>query len=283
MNKSKAFVDTTILTNYLIKSGEEKREAKESLAKYKTTELPVYAIKEFKAGPLDYVKYLHNKLLETGSIEDTIIALSKLGMQRNRQATALQLLGEYMKRVKNSKTNTKLKIKYNELADEDIISYDALRLETKVLVYKAWKKRRSVTTKVVEPLSCYKEVKPFEEKNGNLSLKPKDCNDEDCCLTVRLREEKRFQVTQLRVSINKLPNNLKNKPENVKRLKILKEVGSNARRKISNSDCRNLGDAVFALFCPNDADILTTNIKDHKPLAEALNKTAVSPKEILAR
>ncbi len=58
MVKSKAFVDTTILTNRLIKFREEKKEAKDALAKYEITELPVYAIKEFKAGPLDYVKYL---------------------------------------------------------------------------------------------------------------------------------------------------------------------------------------------------------------------------------
>jgi len=39
---------------------------------------------------------------------------------------------------------------------------------------------------------------------------------------------------------------------------------------------------VFAFFAPKDATIVTTNIRDHRPLAAALGKTALSPKEILA-
>jgi hypothetical protein len=38
-----------------------------------------------------------------------------------------------------------------------------------------------------------------------------------------------------------------------------------------------LGDAVFALLAPHDFVILTTNLKDHEPLASALGKTAQLP------
>ena len=55
-----------------------------------------------------------------------------------------------------------------------------------------------------------------------------------------------------------------------------------ARMKGRASDCRNLGDAVFAFFAPNTSAILTTNIRDHRPLAAAVGKTAISPKEVLA-
>jgi len=281
MAKSKAFVDTTILTNRLIKSGKEKQEAKDALDKYEITELPVYAIKEFKAGPLDYVKYLYNKLQETGSVADTIIALSSIGRQRNRQQTAIRTLGELMKKASSLSMKTSLSAKYGHLAEKENISYDSVKYEAKMLLFKAWKKRNSVTTKVVQPLACYQEFPPYEKKNGELSLIPKNCETDDCCLSKTLREEKRFDLTKLKVAINKLPSELKNKAENQKRVKLLHEIGSNKGRKISNSDCRNLGDAIFALFCPQDADILTTNIKDHEPLANALGKTAVSPEQIL--
>jgi hypothetical protein len=282
MIKSKAFVDTTILTNRLIKFRGEKKEAKDALAKYEITELPVYAIKEFKAGPLDYVKYLYNKLLETESIGLTIIALTNNFRQKNKQATSLKLIGELLEEVKLSRTNNSLKAKYGRLADEESISYDSVKLETKLLTYKSWKKRRSVTTTVVQPLSCYQETAPFEEKNGLLSLKPNKCKTDNCCLIEKLRE-KRFDVTKLKVAIGNLPEALKTKPENVKRQKILREINSKPSIKISDSDCRNLGDAVFALFCPENADILTTNIKDHKPLANALGKTAISPEQVLSQ
>lgn len=281
MVKSKAFVDTTILTNSLIKFREEKKQAKAALSMYETTELPVYAIKEFKAGPLDYVKYLYNKLLETESIGLTIIALTDNFRQRNRQATALRLFGELCEEVKASRTNKTLKAKYGRLAEEEAITYDSVKYETKLLVFKAWKKRRTITTKVVDPLPCYQEVAPIEKKNGDLSLIPKKCVSDDCCLTKELKENKRFQLSQLIVAIDNLPEDLKNKPENTKRRKLLREIGSKPGKKISDSDCRNLGDAIFALFCPKDADILTTNTKDHEPLAKALGKTAVSPQQII--
>jgi hypothetical protein len=41
--------------------------------------------------------------------------------------------------------------------------------------------------------------------------------------------------------------------------------------------CRSLGDAIFAFFAPDDCIIVTTNLKDHEPLARALNKSATRP------
>lgn len=46
---------------------------------------------------------------------------------------------------------------------------------------------------------------------------------------------------------------------------------------LTDSQCRDLGDAVFALLAPHDSVILTTNLKDHEPLASALGKTAQLP------
>jgi len=57
----------------------------------------------------------------------------------------------------------------------------------------------------------------------------------------------------------------------------LKKLAVHPNSRFDREDCRALGDAYFALFAPADADILTTNLKDHRPLAEALGKTAVSP------
>ena len=40
-----------------------------------------------------------------------------------------------------------------------------------------------------------------------------------------------------------------------------------------------MGDAMFAFLCPNDAAILTTNLKDHRVLAQSVSKRAVAPSE----
>ena len=49
---NKAVVDTTILTDVLLNTGEVRANALNAISHYDETYLPVYAIKEFKAGPL---------------------------------------------------------------------------------------------------------------------------------------------------------------------------------------------------------------------------------------
>jgi len=63
------------------------------------------------------------------------------------------------------------------------------------------------------------------------------------------------------------------KPENSRRIKILKEfLKKKGHFVLEDKDCRGLGDVIFAIFCPNDAVVLTTNIVDHEPLAKVLGK-----------
>jgi hypothetical protein len=68
------------------------------------------------------------------------------------------------------------------------------------------------------------------------------------------------------------------KNENVNRYKVLHEIGRKPTNPLTEEYCIGLGDAYFALYCPKTATILTTNMKDHKPLAEALGKRAERPK-----
>jgi hypothetical protein len=42
-------------------------------------------------------------------------------------------------------------------------------------------------------------------------------------------------------------------------------------------DCRRFGDAYFVLFCPDDAVVLTTNVRDIKPMADALGVSVETP------
>ena len=67
------------------------------------------------------------------------------------------------------------------------------------------------------------------------------------------------------------------RPEDARRREALKKLAVHPNSRFERKDCRALGDAYFAFFAPTNADILTTNIKDHLPLASALGKKAVSP------
>jgi hypothetical protein len=67
------------------------------------------------------------------------------------------------------------------------------------------------------------------------------------------------------------------KAENNRRYQALRHIHRTPTKPFSDSLCRSLGDAVFALRAPHDCVILTTNIKDHAPLAQAIGKVAVEP------
>jgi len=164
----KAILDTTVLTDILLNSGEAKDIALKAVNCYCETFLPVYAIKEFKAGPLKNFVWIYNKLVVTGSYEKTIDALQRMSRtpRRYTTSTALQALREASASV-GKQTPADLLKKYGESASIDKILCDEFRLALKFKIVSAWKKRRKVTTGITNPLACYREVAPYEKKRIN--------------------------------------------------------------------------------------------------------------------
>jgi hypothetical protein len=271
---SKAFIDTTVLFDALIKTGEKGKTAKAALKRYDETEVPVYAFKELKAGPLANFVWFHNKLVLTKSYQRALEVLQRtsLGPKKYTVATALEALAEGARANRNL-TSADLVARYGDKARLDSINCDLWRFAIRTAIEKAWKRRRKLTTRVAVPLSCYREADPFEE-NGVIKLEPTSCVvNPECCLAAEMKARP-SDLRKLIDAIDKEPE----KPENKRRRKVLKEMSRIPKRYIvTNKECRDLGDAIFALFAPNDSVILTTNVRDHKPLAEALGKSVEEP------
>jgi len=92
---NRAYVETTILTNVLLKPDSKKQAAARSaLSRYEETLLPVYSIKEWKAGPLDHYSYVHDKLVETRSLAYTLSAINALNpvLEARRKGTSVEAL-----------------------------------------------------------------------------------------------------------------------------------------------------------------------------------------------
>jgi hypothetical protein len=139
----------------------------------------------------------------------------------------------------------------------------------------AWKRRRRVTTDIVYPLACYRETPPYE-KRGLIEIEPKTCNTSgECSLASSLRESA-DELRKMREAIRDSDKN-----EDRRRSKSLRQIYRTPRLAIQERECMNLGDAIFVLFCPKDSIILTTNISDFMPLAQALGKVVRTPNEIL--
>lgn len=265
---SDAYVETTVLTDILLKPKSPKQQrAKAALAKYANTLLPVYSIKEWKAGPLNYFAYLHDKLVLTQSLADTIqaiAALPRLGYLRATATEALAAAGQVAKKQPR---------KYAGLGSNDKENADSYRLALVSIIFRSWQKRRKVTSHVVHDLPCYLEAAPRVGKDGLFDLDPRLCErDQECCLASELKSKPEL-LEALRSAI---PQN-STRREDQKRRQALKQLIKHPKEAVTRETCRDLGDAIFAFFCPNNAVILTTNIKDHEPLAAAIGKKAEKP------
>jgi hypothetical protein len=268
----KAYVDTSVLADVLVKpKTAQGKAATEALQSYDLTLLPVYAIKELKAGILGTYVWLYNRLSESKSFWDifSILHRESRSLRRNRLSTALEAL-DLMKNSMASEMSGGLKQRYGIQANEDVVMCDEVRYRLRRAVRKAWQKRRSVTTEVIQPLACYEERAPTEER-GLLVDKPTSCRSGvECCMANDLRANVAHLEKLRDASAAGTP------AAHQTRHKILKDL---CRKKVFIDDrkCRSLGDAIFAFFCPEDATILTTNMKDHEPLANAVGKNAARP------
>jgi hypothetical protein len=270
---SKAFLDTTILADALLKPGETEVTTKAALRRYDTTELPVYAIKEFKAGPFNNFIWFYNKLALTNSFYDALKALHGMSLtpKRHTTATAIEALmaSAHMTRTL---TGDDMVDRYGEPAKLDRFLSDQFRLSLRTRIAFAWRRRRNVASQVVIPLSCYTEKAPFEE-DGILKSGPLKCNPQpECCLATALKSRPN-DLKKLKKIIDRQPD----KPENRRRAQVLRDLFRTPKRLMTEEMCRALGDAFFALFAPDDAVILTTNVRDHEPLANALGKSVETP------
>ncbi len=265
---SDAYVETTVLTDILLKPESPKqRRATTALKRYTKTLLPVYSIKEWKAGPLHNFAYLHDKLVFTKSFSQTLNAISALGRGTYLKSTAMEALAA---------TATSLKAapqKYAGLGNRDDEMADSYRLALASLIIRSWRKRRKITTHVVDDLTCYVEVEPRVGQDGFFDLTPQKCDgDQECCLGPRLKAQPQL-LEALRKAI---PEN-SDRTEDQRRRQALKHLLKHPKDKVDRETCRALGDAIYAFFCPQNAVVLTTNLRDHAPLAKAIGKKAEEP------
>jgi len=262
-----AYVETTILTDLLLKPYSHKQErAKAALARYDSTLLPVYSIKEWKAGPLYYFVYVHNKLVTTQSFANTLqaIAALPLGYRRSTAQEALAAAGQQLRRQPQN---------FTVLGNTDKDHADSYRLSLASIIIRSWNKRRKVTTQVVQELPCYLEAAPSIGTDRLFDLSPRHCQiDEECSLAVKLKSNPEL-LEALRDAI---PAN-STRREDQKRRKALKHLIKHPDWIFTRDLCRDLGDAIYAFFCPAGAVVLTTNLRDHERLTKALGKLAEKP------
>jgi len=261
------------LADALLKPGPRAEAAKAAIRRFDESLLPVYSIKEFKAGPLHHYAWFHGKLVQTKSWRASLEQLRRMGSSpRARWASSAVEALEAAAQNRRNITLGELITKYGAIATEDRVICDSYGYTLGNIIRTAWKRRRKLTTGVVGELSCYSEGDVVQERElfefGEMKCCPKD----ECALAGELRRNIATLKT-LRDTVGAQPP----KAENQKRFQVLRDFIRVPRQKLTPKQCVALGDAIFAFFCPSDATILTTNTTDITPLAEALGKRAEAP------
>jgi len=263
------YLDTTVLIEALFKTRPRRRRARAAIQAYQNSLLPVYAIKEMSAGALSNIIWLYNKLMETHSLAKTYEAIGANIRRPNRVATSMELL-----QAANESILGRDLADARTAAQTDQMQSEMLALSLRRIIRNGWRDRRKLTTEVVGELDCFPENSPFiDEELKIMTMGEKDCSARrDCHYAPGLR--KRPSELSLLLDVIKASD----RREDIRRRKALHALKNTPNRKFESSDCRGLGDAYFALHCPEDATILTSNTKDHAPLAQAVGRSVTEYK-----
>jgi hypothetical protein len=227
---------------------------------------------EFRSGPLYNFAWMHNQL----ALNSYAVALEKLqkmsrGPKRHLTSTSIQALQNAAGSISHL-TVGDLEKKYGKEANPVQVLADEFRLVIKTKIFRAWSKRRSLTTDVIVELGCFAEREPLEE-GKIVKLTPLKCTLLKTCSMVPHLIARPGDLDAMKTAVDASPP----KEENKTRSEVLRHLTRTPKRPFDWNMCRRLGDAVFAFLAPPGSVILTTNVVDHKPLAQSLGKSVQSP------
>ena len=186
-----AFIETTVLTDFLVKRDGSEAAAAAAFARFDKKIIPQFAWKEFKRGPLKNFVWAHNKLADTQSLLATLIALQRLSRSLHRYLTSTAIQAIQTAFADLFANPTELTEKFGAKANLDAIHADAMRLELKRTIYKAWNRRSTLFGGPFQILSCYLDA-PLSEKSKMIEVDPRDCpKGIECCLKGDLVKRRR--------------------------------------------------------------------------------------------
>jgi len=260
----RAFLDTTILADAILKDRATRHRTITVLKAFKRVEFPAFALKELRCGPLATYRLLHNYLAEERSF---LRALSRVhALSRTpRRNSASTIIEAWQRAEEDLFADPRRGARPNdqERADE-------LRFHLQRLVLSADRRLEQLPGTPTFPLRCSVPSEIRVLPNGLLAQAAKPCNHGSCELAEYFRDMD-VELELLIRAIESQPDI----PEHTKRLKALHRL--KADHRLDDPNCSALGDAVFVLLAPPNFVILTTNVKHHAILAEALGKVARAP------
>jgi len=269
-----AFLDTTILCDSLLAEDARQKAVRQALSTYQKTELPIYALREFRSGALANWVLGHNVLTSSATFAEAGTLMSRRGAFAPRKlSVGMTALSQGLSAVLNVPA-TALPAPFHSGQGT---AEEALKREVEAWiarkVFQAWQKRKKVASHHTHPLGCF--IDSDLAMVGN-QIRPKDerweCATGATCGAALELKQQTADVEALVEALKEPGEGKKEKSETSGRRRALKDVLAKTPKEFSHKRCRAIGDAYFCIVAPKAADILTSNKVDFEPLAAPLNK-----------
>jgi len=176
-----------------------------------------------------------------------------------------------------------------DYASRDTENAHRYRLALAKLIVLSWKRRRKLTHQTIQELVCYTEVAPrIDTESWFFDLSPQyRSGEKHCSLEEDLKVPK---AKDLLVALRDAIPESSPRKEDRNRRSVLKQLIGQPQKHLTEENRGRMPlagrrSACFLLSAPGqgesgaarDAVILTTNLRDHTPLAEAIGKQAEKP------
>ena len=284
MNSNKeVFIETTSIIDYIFKKkASEKIEA--ILHNYKKKTTAHYVKMEIKKGFLQYLVYLHGKVVRCESIDEVFEVIRRLSAtpMRHRLGTVLEAIEEYFYSI-NTVTPSDITEKYRDIPIPRLQKTQC-EIFLRSHIRRLFRNIDRAVDEIVNPMNCFVDIKPPREEGKIFNNKPCECpgSEIECNIKQFFRDNEEA-FAKIRDTLKLLPQNQID-PETQQRISSLKEILRllpYPNRKFSNKepnvkDCWRCSDAILAVTASPDADVLNHNKKHYDPICETIGKKSIS-------
>jgi len=177
-----ATLDTTILTDLLLKHATRGQVIRECLSGFDEVLIPGYAVKEFVAGPLTYFTWLHNRVVTTQSLQEVFDWIHRVSRTPRRYATStvIEALREAASRAEEIHT-AGIVDRYGNAASLGLVVRDQLRLSLRGTIRGAWARLSGYAKTIVDVPFCYR-AGDLTEEGDLLTIDGTRCAGDRCRL-----------------------------------------------------------------------------------------------------
>ncbi|MFI5420289.1 MAG: hypothetical protein ACHQ1H_04925 [Nitrososphaerales archaeon] len=242
-----------------------------TLERYQHSTTSRYVKAEFKKGPLQYLIYLHNKLLQVQTVDQLFEAISKLGEPHGRRLRSI--LEHFTHFFAHAIPELDKTAKTHRVLSHDEYLLNIGRSYFANLIERSWEEFDLLTNEVIDDQRCFPDMLGPQRHGQLYSNLPRTCDKSSvrcgCRAFYNEHIEQFASICEALVHLSFIDE------ETRRRIHSLKEILRKPKR-LREKDCWTCGDAVVVVEAPPGSVIFNNNMKHFEPICNALTIRVVT-------